>query len=754
MLATLSLLLFSLFIHDSSAVTYYISPSRGSTARNANGRSPATAYASMRQMNAQLAGGAVNPGDTILLCQGDKFMFETIWANAAGTPTAPVTWGSYKCRDSDDKPIVSPAFTLPYQKFQRDGNYIVYEMGGDQNAPIYGVRAVWLGEVRHLTARWPNLRSTYDATLSNESEFLFHNGGEVNGNYLNNSALTQPNNYWVGATVYMRTSNWLYQQAQIVASGRGWIRVDGAPGRVSGFYMEQNLIPQQFSRGPLLYPDMPGEFVYNRSHLVIYPIDARHREGLMDNTIPLVCLYGSTQPAMVITQPYNIIQDIEFKWTLSGISNAQRGKFTALRNTVRHAVGWGIQSGSAAGSIVKENKVYNAEADCIILDSQWGIIEGNEVDGCGLIAGYGFSMGAASTGIVSMNSDIINNKIRNTGYSGITPHAVRNVRNNHISNVMKTLNDGGGIYMFGTAGSQTVIEGNIIENIVGNYLPWTPWNIASCVFTDQGTSGISIYNNSCYSTPQCMQLNSAYGNMILGNRCDSPGIYINDFVGNKGLPVGRHGVMGNVMVSRGTNARLQNPIYRIKSPGNTNLFPVATFAYNRYCEATRDPDTTGYLFQTDFGPDMVNRFDNFSHWKNHECAKNVYGASCTFEIESFSRYNGCNTVRPYLFTGDYSELRALGQQILAEERADFIKKVVGGTVGGFAGLALIITAIVFFVRRNKQDSLSLPTSSPSNLSPSFRTLDSPATGEFELAVTPEMKRGFSWSDSTIQSSSQ
>lgn len=196
-------------------------------------------------------------------------------------------------------------------------------------------------------------------------------------------------------------------------------------------------------------------------------------------------MYGNSISAMTITANYHIVQDLDLSFTMSGISNTARTKFIARRNTIKHAIGWGVTSTNAAGSIVDSNIIEDAEGDCILLDAPTGVISNNDLNGCGMYAGYGFGYGAASTGVVSMSANVIGNRIRNTGYSGVTPHRASKIANNRLVSVMKTLNDGGGIYMFGSGPTQTTLESNIIEDVGGNYVGWTPWNIASCLFTDQ-----------------------------------------------------------------------------------------------------------------------------------------------------------------------------------------------------------------------------------------------------------------------------
>jgi len=753
LIALINVSLFSPII----ATDYYISSSTGND--RSTGLTRQTPWRSLKQ--ALIVANRFRAGDNIYLCQGDVFPYQTIMATQTGTARQPITWTSYQCGTSTAKPIVSSSINIRASAWAIRGDMLKFDASSDTTLAAAGVRAVWVGEQRYLPARYPNLRNIADARLTDTSEFIYNEPSGITENKLRSPRLNQANNYWVGATVYMRTSNWIYTQTKVVASAPGWVQVANVPAndaRCSGFYLEQSI--DQYSRSALLQPDMGGEYVFNADELSLYikPQSEQIKQDILAGRVTVWYLYANQGPAAVISGAYNIIDGIEFKYTPTAIQVQSRSTFAVRRTTIQYATGWGITSTNAPDSVVENNFINNVDGDCIWVDSPRGMIQNNVVQNCGMIAGYGFGFGAATTGIVTVSANVVGNTIRNTGYSGITPHGANRIAFNTISGVMKTLNDGGGIYMFGSSGRSAVVEGNVIEDVTGNYLAWTPWNIASCVFTDQGTSYVTIYNNTCKAAPQCMQLNSARENMILSNFCDSPGIYLNDF--DTGSPIGYHGIIGNVVVTSGTNTNLQNPIHRIKSPDNRSLGPVATFYMNTYCEAGNYNGNTDYKFQKDFGWEgqrqLAWRYNTFDDWRASECGGPGADLSrCGFESASMYRYGACNTLRPWFFGASIEQMRDAGHIILAQEAADRQKYIIGGTIGGVAAIALIIAIAVLAIRRSKKQSTSAssPVSSMT-VEQSFGSLDSPASGEFELVVTPEMQRGFSWSAASIQNAAE
>lgn len=728
----LSLLCLSLLSLTSvNAATYYVSSSTGSDRNAGNNRNaPWKSFTPIYQRV-----WSFMPGDSILFCQGDSWFYSNLFAFAAGTSDRPITWGSYQCRStSTAKPVISPSVTVPAAAWSistSNPNVLVYNMARDTVAVANGIRSLWAGEVRHLGARTPNLIDPLITHGQDLSEFYFASDSlVVNGRIATVAALTQPDNYWVGAVIYMRVNNWTYQQSIITASGSGWLQVRDWPttGRCSGFYLENGGL----SNAALMQADAPGEFVFNRAdnNLYLYPANAGLRAAILAGTASVNFLYGNAAAAAVVTGNNHIIQDISFKFSVGGIINGGARTFTVQRNSVKGVNGFGIMSDGASNGLVSQNIVDDVDGDCILLNSANGQISYNNVSRCGTVAGYGFSMGGYNNGITAHSSSVSYNTITGVGYNGIEPHYGSHVSFNSINDVLKTLNDGGGIYMFGTSGNGLVLEGNTITGVTGNWLSWTHWNIASCVFTDQGTSSITIYNNTCSQAPQCMQLNDAERNLILSNRCNAPGIYLND-----GLSGGAHMVIGNQITTSGTSNILQNPIARVYAPGQTNLQQVFSAYYeNVYCQTS---NVGTYLYQKDFGSVGVWRYNDFATWKSAECAFSTQ-PTCAFEMNSAFYTGNCATYRPFFFGGNsVAALLEQGRQ-MSSSSSDNAAEIAAPVVVSIVAVTLIIVLVIVVAKyysKMKNASAAAATELPLSLQ-SFRPM-SPDVSINSLPSQPE-----------------
>jgi len=681
------------------SATYYVSASTG------NDRNPGTIdrpWQSVNRANSLTSTmyTTAPSGHTILFCRGDEWWGSHLTAVTHYPTDSPLTYGSYRCKNSEEAPIISPAVYLNSRHLRQsttDPRLIEWNANGDPNLVRSGAGAIWVGEERRFPARAPNLVNPRDATIQSSEEFYQASPSTITRGRIYCANLTQPDDYWTNATVYMRTNNWTYQQSKIIASGPGWIQTETWPynSLCSGFFIENvynTQTPGNFrsNRSPLLQIDTPGEFLLDNGMLMYYPVDDTERNALLNGGLNMYIVYADDLATVYMPGTGYVIQDLHFKFGNGGIVNYGSRWFRAYRNKITHQAGFGIQSNSlAAGTLLLDNVVEDADADCIWMDSAGGLIQGNRVTRCGIYAGYGFLKGGTNKGISAYQADVIGNTVSHTGYSGIEPHYGSDVKFNIISDVLLTLNDGGGIYMYGSAGNGVLVEGNVISNVVGNYLSWTPWNIASCVFTDEGTSRINIYNNTCTAAPQCMQLNRATGNVILSNKCNSPGIYLNN--GDSG---GNHAVVGNSITTMGTSTTLQNPIARIKAPGAVSLSSGVTAFYNNiYCQQQSNGN---YLWQTDFGDNGVTRFYNYDEWVFSECHGN---ANCYFEQNSGFYYGNCGSRSPFFWANGVN-----GRPSYIPESGSSINStvVVGVVVPVVAVLAAVVAALLYKRVKSKQ----------------------------------------------------
>jgi len=727
MLATLTLL----SVQCVDARIFYIDQVRG------NDRTTGTIDRPFKSFVPTLRQSRVNPGDQILLCKGQTWYGQHAYLSWQASADNPITIGSYKCGDSDEPPLVSGALFLPkgwLRAHPTNPNLIQVDFRGDQILFEYGMGAIWINDDRRFPSRTPNLIDPAVTSIQSYDEFFVASPSTVTNGRIYSPNITQGTDFWKGARINMRTNNWTYQQATITASGPGWLQADVWPysGLCSGFFLESGSLRQNRNdNNPLLAPDSPGEWSWEPSSgwVNYYPLDQAERTALLTTgTSVFRWSYGNDLPIITIVGNGYVIQDINLKLGMTGIFSQTSNSLNIYRTNIKHIAGFGIMTSRSVNAQIIDNTVFDAEADCIYIDSTNGLIQGNHVSYCGMHAGYGFAQGGTSKGISAFQADVIGNRVDHTGYSGIEPHAGSDVKFNIISDVLLTLNDGGGIYMFGSAGNGLNIEGNIVSNVVGNYLSWTPWNIASCLFTDEGTSRINIYNNTCSNAPQCMQMNKANGNVILSNRCNSPGIYLNN-----GVTGGGHVVVGNQITTSGTDSVLQNPISRIRSPGATQLTGVTAFYLNIYCQQSSNGN---YLWQTDFGDNGVTRFYNYNDWVFSECRGNT---NCYFEQNSAFYYGNCASRPQYFFATDN------GRPIYVDTDNKSSSAIIIGVVVAVVVVVVAVLAALVYYRKQKQSSAdqsiertlaSLPNSMLPTVAPLHIRTSSTSSVDYEQYASP------------------
>jgi len=675
-------------------------------------------------------------GDSILLCKGQTWYGQHAYLSWQASADNPITIGSYKCDTSDEPPMVSGSNYLPstwMRPHPTNPNLIQINYYGDMLVNREGMGAVWVNDDRRFPARTPSLIDYTVASIQSYDEFYTASPSTVTNGRIYSPNITQGTDYWKGARINMRTNNWTYQQSLIIASGPGWLQTDVWPysGLCSGFFLETGTLPQNRNDfNPLLQSDAPGEWSYDQTTgwVNYYPVSQAERTGLLAGTSIWRWSYATDLPIISIIGNGYVIQDINLKLGMTGIFSQTSNSLKIYRTNIKHIAGFGIMTTRAVNAQIIDSSVFDADADCMYVDSAGGLVQGNHVSYCGMNAGYGFAQGGTSKGISAFQADVISNRVDHTGYSGIEPHAGSDVKYNVISDVLLTLNDGGGIYMFGSAGNGLNIESNIVSNVVGNYLSWTPWNIASCLFTDEGTSRINIYNNTCSNAPQCMQMNKANGNVILSNRCNSPGIYLNN--GDSG---GGHVVVGNQITTSGTDSILQNPISRIRSPGATQLTGVTAFYLNVYCQQSNNGN---YLWQTDFGENGVTRFYNYNDWVWSECRGNT---NCYFEQNSAFYYGNCDSRTQYFFATDN------GRPIYVDTESKSNSAVIIGVVVAVVVVVVAVLVALVYYRSQKQSSAdqsiertlaSLPNGMLPTVAPLHIRTSSTSSVDYEQYASP------------------
>lgn len=126
----------------------------------------------------------------------------------------------------------------------------------------------------------------------------------------------------------------------------------------------------------------------------------------------------------------------------------------------------------------------------------------------------------------TLKVDILHNELHDAPYSGMSigwgwdrwPNVTvgqNTIANNRIDNVMRYVNDGGGIYIFGKQYG-TVLRENYISNT---------FNLEAGIYFDNGTTGVTACDNVCVNTGDAWILNDGTRQNVMKGMWSDSGAY-------------------------------------------------------------------------------------------------------------------------------------------------------------------------------------------------------------------------------------
>jgi len=687
----------TLSVPISAATTYYVSTAGSDNNAGTSANSP---WASINAVNSHQS--SFQSGDSVLFCQGQTF-------EGAGTlqaSTSGVTYSSYQCGSSNEQPVLTLSKTKGGQ-WRPSGSLVTIDLSNDSDAVNRGIAGLWINGKRYQAGRFPNLMNP-DVTYGvSQDEFIM--ASSFSGPTLYASNLTQPNGFFNGALATFRSANYIYQQSTVRSSSQGSIELDDAPhtGRAVGFFLQHT-----GNQDVQFFVDVPGEFAFDSSRtLSVYALDNNVRSSLISGNAVVQILYGSRtdKDAVVQVSGQNIrLAGLQLTRSFNGLATTSGTGLTVTGCTISSHLAYGVFQPNAANNVrIAQNTITDIQLDCVKVNMPGGFVESNTISGCGLYLVDGVQYG---NGVAAQGGSIQFNQISNVGYAACLPAYGAYTYGNTINNVLMTLNDGAAVYTSGKQANNMVIYQNEITNVVGNFVSWVPHQIASCVFVDQGATGMSVAENICSAAPQCVTLFEVTNAVIFGNQCNAPGLYIRAGTGNA--------IMGNVVLTSGTDSVKQNAIVRVLGP--VSQYGNGFFAayYNSYCSSVGGAT---YLFQrqTTGGTD---RFNNFDDWRNAE----VNLGNSYFELES-TYTTSCSDVRPYFgainrvvahssassgppptseelhaFVND--KIAALPVISTSSQQVNVAAIIVPVVVGSLLIIAAVVAISVHLVRREKKAS--------------------------------------------------
>jgi parallel beta-helix repeat protein len=496
--------------------TYYVDSNAGNDANNgaaavvgAAGTGPWLTLA--RLMQAPLA-----PGDTVVLACGGVWN-ETLRLPASGSMSQPITV-SAPAGGCSTAPAIDGSITLPASAWTLyQGNIYKAALA---KAPMQLFAASGnFTQAHHPNAGYlsSNPGSVYLATAAAGNTAGSGGGSTV---LLTGPDLVLPAGAAIapGTSVRIRTGSWLMDETTVSAVNGSQLTL-ATPTSYSlpagtGYFLV----------GQLWMVDSPGEWSYDAAAQQVYA-------WLPDSAAP-------SAPVAASTLAYGVMLDGQSNIVLNGLWLRKLGTGVSLRtshnialrnSTVEDINDFGVDATKSAGASFDSNSFARIGRDVISgnadnTGSASGMAVRNNLirDGGVIMSGeQSLSLPKSSrAAILSGTTALVSgNTLVNTGYIGIRSETGSTVQNNFVFGACSVLDDGAGIYTWGSSG--VTIAGNTVVHARGA-LAGKPadqqFTQAQGIYLDLLSTTTTITNNTVIDTDNGLQIHDAYSNQISGNR--------------------------------------------------------------------------------------------------------------------------------------------------------------------------------------------------------------------------------------------
>lgn len=561
----------------SFATNYYLSNS-GSDLNS--GTSSSSPWQTIDQLNSI----GKQPGDSIFFECGSIFRGEII-VTSGGTESTPIYFGKY---GMGDLPVISGAELVT--------GWSLYS-GNIYKATFSQTPAHLFADDKQMTiARFPN------------SGYLIHQDGIGNLGFID-SNLTQPNGYWNGANVRMRTTQRVWEQAKVNSSSNDTVLLQ-TPAFNSlldgyGYYFD-NL---------LSVLDTGKEWYYDSGVTTIYFNAPGNANPSTINVEASSFEYG------ILIQngsSYVVINDLQFeKQKVNGIYAPDSVSDIAIDSCSFSLQGESAiaLTGGSSDCSIQANNFFDDNGFAIFLDfAHSSTIAHNQMKRIGLIPGYGRNSPDNLTAIVCNNADSIllsQNVIDSAGSSGIFAGMKNSlIEKNILNHCLLNLNDLGAIYIYGYTNNTSNFDNNIVLNTIGSIAgAHTDELNASGIYIDEYAEGNNIsVNTVAYATAGILiskgsSFNSLHRNLIYG--CEESQLILEE--GSiEGNTTGNE-IFGNVFYSLNE----LSDVVKLSSAFDT--FEPAAFDSNYYFNPYAYP-----VFKTELGPSGISfpTYYTLNQWQN------------------------------------------------------------------------------------------------------------------------------------------
>jgi len=464
------------------ATTYYVSP-QGNDA-NA-GTSQADAWRSIARV--QQASGSLQAGDQVLFQRGGTFPGH-LTLNVSGSPAQPIVIGAF---GSGPQPVISGATNVT--------GWSVHQGNIWRANVAQPVKYVHVNGTLMTLARYPNTGWLRVNTASTTQ--------------LNSASLTQANGYWNGAELVLRSTNWCYENAVVNNFNNGTLAFPSIvynPGNHQwGFFLCNKLSEL----------DSPGEWYHDAIAGVLYFWAPNNADP---NSLAVLASIYESGVEIGWQRQYFTIQDLAFSGQrYAGVYSGGGAHVTVTGCTFERSY-FGIRS-YASYSTYTNNIVRNTYASGMGILDHHSTVSNNTVSDIALVPGLGESFWGYYGMYVSGETNVVRgNRISRTGNSALFLGGSPLVEQNIITDVLLTVNDGGGIYWDSADGA--IIQDNFVSNVGGNM---------ESVATDYSINvplGHGIYFGNAEIHNIIVRRNTVHG-------CSSAGVHVDHTMVSSGLQV-------------------------------------------------------------------------------------------------------------------------------------------------------------------------------------------------------------------------
>ena len=410
-------------------------------------------------------------------------------------------------------------------------------------------------------------------------------------------------------------------------------------GRTAGFYLEAG--PYTPFHTALSWLDSSAEWWFDGPANILFLIPRTLIEAdavltgaatvdvVLDSAPPGVVVSGLTRYSLSLSH-LNVTQAGPPGGVVVQASpNVSRVDFADVHISQVQGNGWGVGTPSRARTpaavTLTASSVSDVDSNCVVVyalgDEHPAEVRVTVADSlitrCGLAAGLGVSGDGGAQGVEVEHTLVTRNRIDDIGYIGVRPAYFSVVSDNVVTNVMRSLNDGAGIYVWGVPGQGVVVASNVLVNSTGNVVssPASYATLANSLYLDDGDWNTTVSNNTAIGARSyCLYLHNARNSTIERNECWDGGIGMQ--ADRDDLPFRENHLIGNVLYrngSRSLNTAIAPFVQLSTKYGNvTDWFDAVG---GMYCDRLElDEKKKTHLFELGLKWQPV-YYDNWTEWR-------------------------------------------------------------------------------------------------------------------------------------------